>query len=150
MGDKITQEQLEEYCQKRDLVIVTQDLFQRMKTTWTLTKDPSQAFIEQARAYEAKNEKLTCRNMVLSLNNQNLEAEIGRLRFRYENMKKLLNRYIATGLMPGYFDIYNELQETKYKLKDARKETAAANKRYKQLKKEFDRYRNGHKEKANE
>jgi len=41
MDNEITQEQLEKYCKKRGLVIVTQDLFQRMKTTWTLTKDPS-------------------------------------------------------------------------------------------------------------
>lgn len=144
MANEITQEQLEEYCQKRDLAIVTQDLFQRMKTTWTLTKDPSQAFIEQRRAYEAKNAKLASRNILLSANVQNLEAENGSLRFRYENMKKLLNRYIATGLMPGYFDIYHQLCETKFKLKAARKEAASANKRYKQLKKEFDRYRNEH------
>lgn len=144
MTNEITQEQLEEYCKKRDLAIVTQDLFQRMKTTWTLTKNPSQAFIEQARAYEAKNAKLANRNILLIANVQNLEAENGSLRFRYENIKKLLNRYIATGLMPGYFDIYHQLCETKFKLKAARKEAAKANKRYKQLKKEFSRYRNEH------
>lgn len=144
MANEITQEQLEKYCKKRDLVIVTQDLFQRMKTTWTLTKDPSQAFIEQARAYEAKNAKLANRNILLIANVQNLEAENGALRFRYENMKKLLNQFIATGLIPGYFDIYNQLCQTKGKLKYARKEAAAANKRYKQLKKEFSRYRNEH------
>lgn len=65
-------------------------------------------------------------------------------KFRYDNIKSLLNQYVATGLMPGYFDIYNDLQNTKRKLKDARKEAAAANKRYKQLKKEFARYRNEH------
>jgi len=141
MGDEITQEQLEEYCLKRDLVIVTQDYFQAMQAL-RQPNGPKQAFIEQARAYEAKNAKLASRNILLSANVQNLEAENGSLRFRYENMKKLLNRYIATGLMPGYFDIYNDLQDTKHKLKSARKEAAAANKRYKQLKKEFDRYRN--------
>lgn len=73
--------------------------------------------------------------------------QANRAAFRYDNIKSLLNRYIATGLMPGYFDIYNDLQDTKRKLKDARKEAAAANKRYKQLKKEFDRYRNEHTDK---
>lgn len=99
---------------------------------------------EVKNALEAKNEKLTCRNILLSANIQNLEAENASLRFRYANMKKLLNQFIVTGLMPGYFDIYYELCETKVKLKDARKEAAAANKRYKQLKKEFDRYRSEH------
>lgn len=144
MANEITQEQLEEYCKKRDLVIVTNDVFQKMKRDWTWIKDPTQAFIEQARVYEVKNAKLTSRNILLSANIQNLEAENGSIRFRYENMKKLLNRYIATGLMPGYFDIYNDLQDAKHKLKDARKKEAAANKRYKQLKKEFSRYRNEH------
>lgn len=144
MENEIMQEQLQEYCKKRDLVIVDNGLFQKMKRGWTWAKDPSQAFIEQERVYEAKNAKLASRNILLSANVQNLEVENGSLRFRYENMKKLLNRYIATGLMPGYFDIYNDLQETKCNLKDARKEAAAANKRYKQLKKEFARYRNEH------
>ena len=146
MDNKITQEQLEEYCKKRYLVIVDSGLFQEMKRRWTFTKDPSQAFIEQAHVYEAKNAKLANRNILLSANVQNLEAENGSLRFRYENIKKLLNRYIATGLMPGYFDIYNDLQDTKHKLKAARKEAASANKRYKQLKKKFARYRNEHTE----
>jgi len=143
MGDEITQKQLEEYCQKRNLVIITQDYFQAMQAL-RQPNGPKQAFIEQARAYEAKNAKLANQNILLIANVQNLEAENGSLRFRYENIKKLLNRYIATGLMPGYFDIYHQLCETKFKLKDARKEAAAANKRYKQLKKEFSRYRNEH------
>lgn len=103
-----------------------------------------QEYIEATNKYRARNEKLACRNMLLSANIQNLETENGSLRFRYENMKKLLGRFIATGLMPGYFDIYNQLCETKVKLKEARKEAAAANKRYKQLNKEFARYRNMH------
>lgn len=41
MANEITQEQLEEYCLKRDLVIVTQDLFQRMKTFYGMSaKNP--------------------------------------------------------------------------------------------------------------
>lgn len=144
MANEITQEQLEKYCKKRDLVIVTQDLFQRMKTTWTLTKDPSQAFIEQRRAYEAKISKQSHEIEMLNATVIELTKCATRARVKYDNIRSLLNRYIATGLMPGYFDIYNELQDTKHKLKDARKEAASANKRYKQLKKEFSRYRNEH------
>lgn len=81
--------------------------------------------------------------MVTAILNDTIK-QANRAKFRYDNIKSLLNRYIATGLMPGYFDIYNDLQDTKHKLKDARKEAASANKRYKQLKKEFDRYRNEH------
>lgn len=138
--NELTEKQVKEYCRKRDLMIVSADMVHRLQlvgqkfATNQLTK-------ETKNFLEAKNEKLTCRNIILSANVQNLEAEAGSLRFRYENMKKLLNQFIATGLIPGYFDIYNQLCQTKGELKNARKETATANKRYKQLKKEFDRYK---------
>lgn len=141
--NELTEKQVKEYCRKRDLMIVSADMVHRLQlvgqkfATNQLTK-------ETKTVLEAKNEKLTCRNIILSANVQNLEAEAGSLRFRYENMKKLLNQFIATGLIPSYFDIYNQLCQTKGELKNARKETAAANKRYKQLKKEFDQYRNKH------
>ena len=143
MKNEITHEQLEEYCKKRDLVIVTHDYFQAMQSL-RQPNGPKQAFIEHARAYETKistqsHEIEMLNGMVIELNRCATQARV-----RYDNIKSLLNRYIATGLMPGYFDIYNDLQDTKHKLKDARKEAAAANKRYKQLKKEFARYRNEH------
>lgn len=144
MDNEITQEQLEEYCKKRDLVIIDNDLFQRMKRGWTWTKDPTQAYIEDVHAYKAKinmqRHEIAMVNAILS----DTIKQANKAKFRYDNIKSLLNRYIATGLMPGYFDIYNDLQDTKHKLKEARKEAAAANKRYKQLKKEFSRYRNEH------
>ena len=144
MANEITQEQLEEYCKKRDLVIVTNDFFQKMKRDWTWVKDPTQAFIEQARVCETKISRQSyeikmLNAMVVDLTNCATQASV-----RYDNIRSLLNRYIATGLMPGYFDLYNDLQDTKRKLKDVRKEAATANKRYKQLKKEFSRYRNEH------
>lgn len=144
MINEITYEQLEAYCKKRDLVIVTSDVFQTMKPAWTWVKDPTQAFIEQRRAYEAKISKQSHEIEMLNATVIELTKCATRARVKYDNIRSLLNRYIASGLMPGYFDIYNDLQDTKHKLKDARKEAASANKRYKQLKKEFSRYRNEH------
>lgn len=142
MANDITYKQAEDFCKKRDLVIVTNEVFQKMKPTWTWVKDPTQAFIEQKRMYETKisrqsHEIEALNGMVIELTKCATQARV-----RYDNIKSLLNRYIATGLMPGYFDIYNDLQDKKCKLKEARKEAAAANKRYKQFKKEFSRYRN--------
>ena len=141
----ITYEQVEEFCKKRDLVIVTHDYFLAMQAL-RQPNGPKQAFIEQARAYETKISRQsyeieTLNGMIIELNRCATQVRV-----KYDNIRSLLNRYIATGLMPGYFDIYNDLQDTKRKLKDARKEAAAANKRYKQLKKEFDQYRNKHTE----
>lgn len=144
MTNEITQEQLEKYCKKRDLVIITSDVFYKMKPAWTWVKDPSQAFIEQRRAYEVKISKQSHEIEMLNATVIELTKCATRARVKYDNIRSLLNRYIASGLMPGYFDIYNELQDVKHKLKDARKEAAAANKKYKQLKKEFSRYRNEH------
>lgn len=144
MSNEITQEQLEAYCKKRDLVIVDNGLFQKMKRGWTWTKDPTQAYIEDVRAYKAKISRQSHEIELLNRTVIELTKCTTQARVRYDNIKSLLNRYIATGLMPGYFDIYNDLQDVKHKLKDARKEAAAANKRYKQLKKEFSRYWNEH------
>ena len=105
-----------------------------------------QEYIEATNQYRAR---IKLQSHEIAMVNAMLRETIkqaNRAAFRYDNIKSLLNRYIATGLMPGYFDIYNDLQDTKRKLKDARKEAAAANKRYKQLKKEFARYRNEHTE----
>lgn len=140
MANEITHEQLEEYCKKRHLVVVTFDYFQALRQP----NGPKQAFIEQARAYETKITRQSHEIEMLNATVIELTKCATRARVKYDNIKSLLNRYIATGLMPGYFDIYNQLCETKVKLKDARKEAAAANKRYKQLKKEFARYRNKH------
>lgn len=144
MSNEITQEQLQEYCKKRDLVIVDNGLFQKMKRGWTWTKDPTQAYIEDVHAYKVKidmqRQEIAMFKAILS----DTIKQANKDKFRYDNIRSLLNLYISTGLMPGYFDIYNDLQDTKHKLKDARKEAAAANKRYKQLKKEFAQYRNKH------
>lgn len=144
MVNEITYEQLEAYCKKRDLVIITSEVFYKMKPAWTWVKDPTQAFIEQRRAYEAKISKQSHEIEMLNATVIELTKCATRARVKYDNIRSLLNRYIASGLMPGYFDIYNDLQDTKHKLKDARKEAAKANKKYKQLKKEFSRYRNEH------
>ena len=143
MENEITHAQLEEYCRKRDLVIVTHDYFLAMQAL-RQPNGPKQAFIEQRRAYEAKISKQSHEIEMLNATVIELTKCATRARVRYDNIKSLLNRYIATGLMPGYFDTYNDLQDVKHKLKDARKEAAAANKRYKQLKKEFSKYRNEH------
>ena len=141
--NEITHEQLEEYCKKRDLVIVTHDYFLAIQAL-RQPNGPKQAFIEQARAYETKISRQSHEIEMLNATVIELTKCATRARVKYDNIKSLLNRYVATGLMPGYFDIHNQLCETKVKLKDARKEAAAANKRYKQLKKEFARYRNEH------
>lgn len=138
-----TEEQVKEYCRKRCLTIISTDFLHSLQLAGQKFAT-NQLTMETKTALEAKNAKLTSRNMLLIANVQNLEAQNESLRFRYGNMKKLLNQFIATGLMPSYFDIYNQLWETKIKLKNARKEAATANKRRKQLKKEFDRYRNEH------
>lgn len=103
-----------------------------------------QEYIEATNQYRAKIKMLRDEIAMVNVFLSDAIKQANRAKFRYDNIKSLLNRYIATGLMPGYFDIYNDLQDTKHKLKDARKEAAAANKRYKQLKKEFSRYRNEH------
>lgn len=139
----ITYEQIEEFCKKRNLCIISYETFYSLRNGLSGFIG-EQCITETKTLYEARNNKLKSLNETLVANVQNLEHEIGILRFRYDNMKKLLNQFIATGLIPGYFDIYNQLYQTKVKLKDARKETASANKRYKQLKKEFDQYRNKH------
>ena len=141
MENEITHEQLEAYCRKRDLVIVTHDYFLAMQAL-RQPNGPKQAFIEQKRLYETKIWKQSHEIEMLNATVIELTKCATRARVRYDNIRSLLNRYIASGLMPGYFDIYNELQDVKHKLKDARKEAAAANKKYKQLKKEFSRYRN--------
>lgn len=139
----ITYEQVEKFCKERDLCIISYETFYALRDGLSGSIG-EQCITETKTLYEARNNKLRSINETLVANVQNLEHEIGSLRFRYDNMKKLLNQFIATGLIPGYFDIYNQLCQTKGKLKYARKEAAAANKRYKQLKKEFSRYRNEH------
>lgn len=139
----IALEQVNEYCRKRCLTVISTDWLHSLQLAGQKFAT-DQLAMETKTVLEAKNAKLTSRNMLLIANVQHLEAENASLRFRYGNMKNLLNQFIATGLIPSYFDIYNQVCALKHKLKDARKEAAAANKRYKQLKKEFSRYRNEH------
>lgn len=141
--NELTGAQVKEYCRRRNFAIIPYETLHGLQLVGQKSA-ADQFAMETKTALEARNEKLICKNAVLIANIQNLEAEIGRLRFRYENMRKMLNQFIATGLIPSYFDIYNQLWENKTKLKNARKEAAAANKRYKQLKKEFSQYRNKH------
>lgn len=143
MSNDITYKQVEDFCKKRNLVMVPYEIMQALRLV-LCNGAPEQFEYERKTTYQARNRKLEIKNALLVANVQNLETEVGRMRFRYDNMKQLLNQFIATGLMPGYFDIYEKLKATEIKLKDARKKEAAANKRYKQLKKEFSRYRNEH------